>query len=248
MFKLDDNFAAADLSQAIVEAEKNYVIQVNDFLNINVYTNEGERIIDPNFELNVGQGGQSTANRQGNFQYLVQVDGNTKIPVLGLVKVEGMTIQEVETYLEELFDEFYKGSFVKVSYMNKRVIVLGAAGGQIIPLENENVSLVEVVALSGGMTRDSKSQNLRLIRGELTNPEVYFVDLGTVSGMKASILNVEPGDIIYIEPRRRVFFEAGGGQESGLATQGGPGDVYRDDEREPSELEADQCRRTAPGQ
>jgi len=209
MFKLDENFAAGDLSQALAEAEKNYVIQVNDFLNISVFTNKGERIIDPNFELNVGQGGQSSStNRQSSSQYLVQVDGNSKIPVLGLVKLEGMTIQEAETYLEELFDEYYKESYVKVNYSNKRVIVLGAPGGLIIPLENENMSLVEIIALSGGIGQDAKSKNVRLIRGDLTNPEVFFVGLGTISGMRASILNVEPGDIIYIEPRRRVLFEA----------------------------------------
>ncbi|MDA0196030.1 MAG: polysaccharide biosynthesis/export family protein [Bacteroidetes bacterium] len=115
MFKLDDNFSESDLSQAIVEAEKNYVIHVNDFLEIDVFTNKGERVIDPNFELRISQGNQNTQN-QKDFQYLVQVDGSTKIPVLGLVKLEGMTIQEAETFLEGLFDEYYKDSFVKVNY------------------------------------------------------------------------------------------------------------------------------------
>ncbi|MDA0196819.1 MAG: hypothetical protein O2887_11030, partial [Bacteroidetes bacterium] len=113
----------------------------------------------------------------------------------------------------ELFPLFYPFFEIRLSdscvnYSNKRVIVLGAPGGQIIPLENENMSLVEIIALSGGINQDARSQNIRLIRGDLTNPEVYYVDLGTVAGMRASILNVEPGDVIYIEPRRRVLFEA----------------------------------------
>ena len=79
---------------------------------------------------------------------------------------------------------------------------------KVIPLNNENMSLVEVIALAGGINQDGKAHNVRLIRGDLNNPTVFLIDLGTIAGMKASILNVEPGDIIYLEPRRRVFFEA----------------------------------------
>ncbi|MEQ9423843.1 MAG: polysaccharide biosynthesis/export family protein [Cyclobacteriaceae bacterium] len=209
MFKLDEEFGADDLSQAVREAEKNYVIQINDYVQINVFTNNGERIIDPNNQFNNNQGNQQNLrNNQRQFEYLVQVDGRVKVPILGLVKLEGMTIQEAETYLEQLFDEYYKDSFVRLQYINKRVILLGATGGSVITLQNENISLVEIIAMAGGISQGAKSSTVKLIRGDLTNPEVFSVDLRTISGMKASILNVEPGDIIYVEPRRRVFFEA----------------------------------------
>ena len=55
MFKPDKGYETEQLSQVVAEAEKNYVIQVNDLLDLNVFTNKGERIIDPNFEL-VSQG------------------------------------------------------------------------------------------------------------------------------------------------------------------------------------------------
>ena len=207
MFRTGKEYDTGKLTQGALEAEKNYVIQVNDLLTIDVFTNKGERIIDPNFELGIVQGGQSQNNQQRNFDYLVQVDGNVKLPILDLVKLEGMTLQEAETILEERYNEYYKDSYVKLNYNSKRVIVLGSPGGQVIPLINENMSLVEIVAMTGGIDRNGKSHNVRLIRGELTNPEVYLIDLSTIDGMKASILNVEPGDIIYIEPRRRVFFE-----------------------------------------
>ena len=209
MFKPNDGLEAQQLTQVVAEAEKNYVIQVNDILELRVFTNKGERIIDPNFELGVGQGGnQAIQLQQRNFTYLVQIDGNVKLPIIDLIRLEGMTIQEAENILERRYNEYYKDAFVKLSYKSKRVIVLGASGGQVIPLENENMSLVEVLALAGGIDQTGQAHNIRLIRGDLSNPTVYLIDLGTIGGMKASILNVEPGDIIYIEPRRRAFFEA----------------------------------------
>ena len=130
MFKIDKGYEAEQLSQVIAEAEKNYVIQVNDLLTVDVFTNKGERIIDPNFELGFGQGGQNVRNQQREFDYLVQVDGNIKLPILDLVRLEEMTLQEAETTLEERYDEYYKDSYLKLRYNSKRVIVLGASGGQ----------------------------------------------------------------------------------------------------------------------
>ena len=51
MFRLDDNFTEEDLSEPVKKAEENYLIQVNDYIELNLFTNDGERIIDPNPEI-----------------------------------------------------------------------------------------------------------------------------------------------------------------------------------------------------
>ena len=206
MFKLDDQFNAQDLNTVVETAEKNYVIQVNDQLTLEVFTNDGERIVDPNNELL--QNNQLSQNRP-QFSYLVETDGTAKFPIVGQVKVEGFSLNQAEAMLQELFDKFYKQSFVKLQFANKRVVILGAtkSGGQIIPLTNENMSLVEVLALAGGLDINAKAQNIKVIRGDLSKPEVYQVNLATVAGMKQSMLAIEPNDIIYIEPWRRPFLE-----------------------------------------
>ena len=206
MFKLDDDFTEQDLSSAVNQAERNYVIQIDDMLSLEVFTNDGERIVDPNNELQQNMQGQQ--NKQ-KFDYLVKTDGKAKFPIVGQIKVDSLTLDQAESMLQKKYDEFYKQSFVKLTFNNKRVVVLGATekGSQIIPLVNENVSLVEVLAIAGGLDMGSKAQNIKVIRGNLSNPEVYQIDLSTVSGMKQSMLDIEPGDIIYIEPWRRPFIE-----------------------------------------
>ena len=205
MFKLNDDFTEQDLTQAVSQAERNYVIQADDMLSLDVFTNDGERIVDPNNELQ--QNIQGRQNRP-TFNYLVKTDGTIKIPIVGQIKVDSLTLDQAELMLQKKYDEYYKQSFVKLQFNNKRVVVLGATGGQIIPLVNENVSLVEVLAIAGGLEMGSKSQNIKVIRGNLSKPEIYQINLSTVAGMKQSMLDIEPGDIIYIEPWRRPFFEA----------------------------------------
>jgi polysaccharide export outer membrane protein len=205
MFKLDKDFSKSDLTTAIMQAERNYVIQKNDYLTIDVFTNKGERIIDPNFELQQNMGNQR--RMQEDFKYLVQQDGTVKLPIVGQIELDSLTLNQAESVLEDEYNVYYKDAFVKLGYTNKRVVLLGALGGQMVPLINENMSLIEVLAMAGGLDMGAKAQNIKIIRGDLTNPEVYQINLSTLSGMQGTMLNMEPGDIVYVEPWRRPWLE-----------------------------------------
>ena len=88
--------------------------------------------------------------------------------------------------------------------INKRVTVLGALGGKVIPLANENIRLTEVLALAGGINTDAKARNIRILRGD----EVVVADFSTVEGYLRDNILIQSGDIVYVEPVRRPFVEA----------------------------------------
>ena len=205
MFKVDEEGDLSYLSQEVTVAEKNYTIRATDLIEFRVYTNKGEQIIDPNNELQSQSNQNVGLQNQREFQILE--DGTIKLPLIGIVKLEGMKISDAEDYLEKKYNGFYKDAFVRLKYLNKRIIVLGATGGQVIPLENENTSVIEVVALAGGIDENGKANNLRLIRGDLHQPEVFLIDLSTIEGMKYSMMEARPGDIIYIEPKVKMVTE-----------------------------------------
>lgn len=207
MFNIDEDEDLSYLSAEISVAEKNYFIQAHDVLELRVYTNKGEQIIDPNNELQLQQGNQNR-REQDKPEFRVLEDGTVKLPMVGVVKLDGMQIFEAEDYLEKKYNEFYKYTFVRLKYINKRIIVLGAPGGQVIPLPNENTSIIEVVALAGGIDESGKAHNLRLIRGDLHHPEVFQIDLSTIKGTRTGMMDALPGDILYIEPTRKIVTEA----------------------------------------
>lgn len=200
MFKVPDQ---AVIRQQAEEAQRNYVIQVNDYLKLAVYTNGGERIIDPDLELYKDMPVQTGAVKP-DLDYLVDVNGVVKFPKLGEVTLKGLTIREAEALLQKEYTEFYKDPFVTLQYINKRVILLGSPGGAVVPLVNENVTLVEVLALAKGIDNTGKSHNIRVLRGE----EVYLVDLSTIEGYRKGNMIMQHGDIVYIEPVRRPVSEA----------------------------------------
>jgi polysaccharide export outer membrane protein len=110
-----------ELTQRVAAVEKNYIIQRNDYLELDVYTNKGERIIDPDLELTKDLPNQSIETKP-NPSYLVDIRGVAKFPMVGEVKIEGTTIREAEAMLQQLYSEYYRDAFVVLRYVNKRVI------------------------------------------------------------------------------------------------------------------------------
>jgi polysaccharide export outer membrane protein len=186
------------------EAETPYRIQKNDFLTLQLYTNGGERIVDPNRESFSGEVNVESSSGSAAPQYLVDENGLVKLPLIGELKLEGLTIREAEEILGEAYEKFYEEAYVVLKISNKRVIVLGAPGGMVIPLSQENMRLTEVLALAEGISPDARANNIRVIRGE----KVLIADLSTFEGYQKNNVIMEPGDIVYIEPVRRPFIEA----------------------------------------
>ncbi|MBX2969743.1 MAG: polysaccharide biosynthesis/export family protein [Cyclobacteriaceae bacterium] len=200
MFRVTD---PAQVTQLTAEAEKNYVVQKNDLLKLRVYTSDGELIIDPDLKL-LKDIPPQVASIRPDPDYLVDLNGVAKFPMIGELKIEGLTIRQAEAILQKEYAKFYTNPFVILQYANKRVVVLGALGGQVIPLLNENVTLVEVLALSTGLSNESKAHNIRVLRGE----QIMVADLSTFEGYKKNNLIMQPGDVVYVEPIRRPASEA----------------------------------------
>lgn len=202
MFKYDENFTFAARTEA-ERVERNYVIQPNDYIKIEVFTKSGERIIDPDLELNK-ELGNNQRNTRTEPEYLIKQDSTVKLPMVGNLMLAGFTIDQASKILEDAYNEFFNDTYVLVNFTNKRIIVLGGPGGLVIPLKNENMSIVEVVALAGGLDINTKAQNIRLIRGE----KVFLIDLSTLESYYETNQIVQAGDIVYIEPIPRVVTQS----------------------------------------
>ena len=190
------------IQEQTVAAESNYRIQTNDLLVLDVYTNQGEKIVDPNRE-SFKEGVTTMANTPG-LQYLVDINGVVKLPLIGPAAVEGLTLQEAEEVLAQAYEKYYEDAYVVLQFTNKRVVVLGAPGGRVIPLNHENMKLTEVLALAEGITPDARANNIRVIRGD----RIFIADLSTFRGYQKGNMVMQPGDIVYVEPVRRPFIEA----------------------------------------
>jgi polysaccharide export outer membrane protein len=184
------------------------VISPNNLLNFNFFTGDGHMLVEQaigNGILSGGvQGNQNMMLQRNQIQYLVNDDGTVKLPVIGRVNLDGYTLREAETKLEELYSEFYNDPFVILQVQNNRVIVSPGAGGtaQVITLINANTTLMEALAMAGGVNERGNSSKIKLLREnrKTGEREVYLIDLSTIEGLKAADMIVQANDIIYVEP------------------------------------------------
>jgi polysaccharide export outer membrane protein len=182
-------------------ANQDYKLSPNDQLQYQVVTNDGFRLVDLANQVNVNN------NFRNELDVLVESDGTIKLPIYGYVKVEGLTIKEIEKLLEEKFSDVYVKPFASVRVTNKRVIVFPGNGGiaKVLTLSNNNTSVLEAIALSGGITDDGKAYKVKLIRNyQNAKPQVFLMDLSKIEGLMAGNTRVLANDIIYIEPRYRL--------------------------------------------
>lgn len=196
MLNTPRNYTYDKIGDSIIK--QSYRIESNDIVQVRIFSNDGFKIIDL---------ANSTNNfNRVDFDYLVDRDGTAKLPLVGRIKLAGLTISEAESYLEQVYTEFYVKPFVTAKVINKRVIVFPGNGGkaQVLNLQNGNTTVIEALALSGGIQEDGKAYKVKLIRNDGTNkPKVFLMDLSKIEGINVGNSVVMANDIIYVEPRYR---------------------------------------------
>jgi len=204
MFRTPSDFAFDPFNPI---SDVNYRIAPNDLISFQLYANKGERLLSMTAGTTAGgvngQGGNMQAMNQNNrFVYEVRPDGTVELPELGPVQLSGLNIDEAETKLEKAYSENYKDPLALIEVTNQRVLVFpGEAGvASVVSLTNPNTSLLEVLALSGGIRGRGDARNVKLIRRGKSRPTIHQFDLSTIDGLQYANTTVQAGDIVYVEP------------------------------------------------
>lgn len=199
MFRQKD-YQFFELAQKKVDE---YVMEPGDQLTIKLYARDGFRLIDiveatdqaPSSNNNLAG---NPANRQ---TFLIDHEGFIKLPIIGEYFVKGYTETQLENILEEKYASLYVDPYVIVKVVNRRVFVFKGSESSVIALNEAPTTILEVIAQSGGIPDDYKAYKIKIIRGDLKNPEVILIDLSTLEGLRKSNLIVQSNDVIYIEKR-----------------------------------------------
>lgn len=201
MLKTDKDYQFAEIDTTN-QTKLDYVIDVNDIIQIRFFTNGGTKVLD----IYSGTEGGNQAqlfNPNNSLSYVIQNDSTVRLPVINEVNIVGKTIREAELYLQELYSAYYVDPFVQLSVTNKRVVVFPGNGGdaQVLYLQNNNTTLMEAIALAGGITERGRASKIKLIRkNDDGKRHVILIDLSTIEGIGYADLIVQANDYIYVEP------------------------------------------------
>ena len=189
--------AKINSADVLLKPGEEYKLSIDDKITFSLTTNDGAVLIDYRTGVN-SEGNQS----QKNVEYLIRKDGKVELPKIGKIHVDGLTIEACEDTLEYFYSTEYKQPFIQIKVTNKRVIVFPGNGSdaKVIPLLNDNTTLMEAIALAGGITDRGKSSVVKLMRKVGDERIVYEMDLSVIEGKKYADLVVQANDYIYIEP------------------------------------------------
>ncbi len=176
-------------------------------------TNNGERIILNQTGLNVNYDESTTNNANltsrilnNQIDYLVRQNGTVELPKIGVINVENLSLIALEDSLEKILKKEYIDPFVQVRLTNQRVLVFPGRGkASVVYLQNTNTSLLEAIALSGGINNDGKAYSIKLMRrikGK-NKREIYKIDLSKIDGIYQAEMIVQANDYIYIDYKPR---------------------------------------------
>ena len=187
-------------------------IQPNDRLAIMVYNQSGGGSGQLTSMIS-SRGTQTTTRGDEESQgLLVTQEGTVHLPLVGSVKIWGLTEDEASKYLMKEYGKYLRNPYVTVEIMNQRVFLLGEVKNPgVVQVTNGTMNLIEAIARSGDLTDYAERQGVLIIRGDLRDPEVRTIDLTQMSTIKISSLFLKPNDIVYVQPRaskgRKIAFD-----------------------------------------
>ena len=139
--------------------------------------------------------------------YLVDETGHITFPIIGKVKAEGLTIDQLAVKLTTILNErkLLTDPIVNVRMMNFRVTVLGeVARPTVVTSTNGRLSFLEALGMAGDMTVFSKRDNVLLIRVENGQKIVRRIDLTSGDFVASSpYYYLKTNDVIYVETNKR---------------------------------------------
>lgn len=140
----------------------------------------------------------------GYSDYSVSASGTIEFPVLGEIKVEGMTRTELASYIkEELISKGYvKDPVVTVEIGGASFSVLGeVTKSGYYSINKDNLNILEALAMAGDLTLQGQRDNVKIIRKDNEGVHTYVVDLTNFSQLRESpAFLIKQGDVIYVEP------------------------------------------------
>lgn len=150
--------------------------------------------------------------------YLIDNEGYVNFPVIGKLKLGGLTRSESIELLEKKLDpDYIKNPSINITITNFSITILGAVskpGRYTIP--NERITILEALGLAGDLQIIALRNNIKVHREENGAKKTYELDLRSNSIFTSPAYYLQQNDVIYAEPNKRSSQDAAYNKNSGL--------------------------------
>lgn len=202
-------------SMASQEKSNSYEIKIqpDDLLSITVSAEDPEVAIP----FNMGSTSGTSGTSQTIQLYLVDSNGTIDFPILGNLKVSGLTRSEMLKMLQDRITVYIKNAIINLRITNFKVSVQGEVNAPgTYPVASDRVTLIEALSKAGDLTIFGKRNNILIIR-EIDGVKSFNrVDITKSDFINSPFYYLAQNDVIYVEPNKSKISASAVGPSTGL--------------------------------
>lgn len=176
--------------------------KVDDVVSIHVSTLDNEASAPFNLLTGAKQG--SIQSKQ--LDYLVDEDGEIDFPVIGKIKIAGLSPEEVRVLLQGKLSDYLKNPIINIRLKNFTVTILGeVAKPGTYPVNGERITIFEALGLAGDLNIKGIRENVLVIR-DYDGTKVYNrIDLTSKKALSSPVYYLTQNDVVYVEPNKSAI-------------------------------------------
>tara|TARA_R110002049_G_C9167776_1_gene561611 strand:- start:2622 stop:3383 length:762 start_codon:yes stop_codon:yes gene_type:complete len=174
--------------------------KVDDLVSIHVSSLNPEASVP--FNLFRG-GSESSGFRPEPVDYLVDESGEIDFPVIGKLKIEGLSPEELRNLLRNKLSEYLKDPIINIRLQNFTVTILGEVNRPgTYPVNGEQITILEAMGFAGDLTIRGVRDNVLVIR-DFNGTKVYTrIDLTSKKMVDSPVYYLTQNDVVYVEPNK----------------------------------------------
>ena len=176
-------------------------LQPDDLLSIIVAAENPEVTVI--FNLPNIQGNYGVSGNQNGKAYLIDNTGFIDFPVIGKIKLGGLTRTEANKSLVAAVSEYITNPSINLSILNFKISVLGEVSRPgSISIKSERITLLEALSSAGDLSILGKRKNILIIR-EIEGKKTYSrVDITSADFLNSPFYYLAQNDLVYVEPNK----------------------------------------------
>lgn len=171
----------------------------------NAYINIRSLDEKSNDMFNASSGNRATTSYNDASIYLnsytIDVNGEINFPLIGKIKLVGLTQQEAIDRIQAAVDVYLKETTVVVKLVNYNITFIGEVRNPgEYKIYQDKISLFEAISLAGDISDYGNKKAVKLLRSTKTGHEMIILDLTQEDILESPYFYLKPNDVIYIEP------------------------------------------------
>lgn len=193
-------------------------IQPDDLLMIIVSADDPETAIPFNLKtISVAIATNAARGQETIQSYLVDASGTIDFPVLGKLKVAGLSRTEVMQLLDSKVAKYIKNPIINLRLMNFKVSVQGEVTDPgTYPVSSDRITLIEAISMAKDLTIYGKRDNILVIR-EVNGVKSYNrIDITKADFINSPFYYLAQNDVVYVEPNKARINGAAVGANTGV--------------------------------